>query len=86
MQDTINFPQFKRLLETLENSEISIRLRISGESWLPYSRLILLSESAMILQDGPERKMITNLRNIVEFEIDKKILTLEAHCPYEISY
>jgi hypothetical protein len=40
----------------------------------------------MILQDGPERKMITNLRNIVEFEIDKKILTLEAHCPYEISY
>lgn len=85
MKDQVEFTHFRRLLETVENSEVSIRIRLSGEGWMGYAKLLLLSESAMILQNGTSR-VILNLRNTVEFEIDQPLLGLLAGTPYEIVY
>lgn len=83
MKDQVDFAYFRKLLDSLENSEISIRIRLSGEAWMEYSKLLLLSDSAMILQNGSSR-VILNIRNTVEFEIDNPFLGLSAHTPYEI--
>lgn len=85
MRDKVDFAHFRRLLEALENSEVSIRIRLSGEGWMGYSKLLLLSESAMILQNGTSR-VILNLRNTVEFQIDRPFQKISAHTPYEIAY
>ena len=64
MKDKVDFAQFRRLLESLENSEGSIRVRLSGEGWMEYSKILLLSESAMILQNGASRVMPATLSGI----------------------
>ena len=59
---------------------------MSGESWMDFSKLILLSESAMIIQDASERRMIMNLRNVAEFELGEPVLDLPANSPYEVIF
>ena len=61
MDQTIDLPAFQNLLQRLENGDVSIRLRLLGEPWTKFSRLILLSESAMIVQDSDDRKTIINI-------------------------
>ena len=86
MQNTIDHYQFRQLLESLENSDTSIRLRISGKSWSEFASVVLVSEHAMICDENGQRKMITNLRSIVEFEIDKPVLDFRSDCSYSVSY
>ena len=84
MENIIDFPGFRQLLQILEDGEVSIRLRLLGESWTGFARLILLSESAVILQDDNDRRMIINIRNVREFELNKGVANLMANMPYEI--
>jgi hypothetical protein len=84
MERRIDFTKFRQILQSLENSDIGIRLRMSGEGWMDFAKLILLSESAMIVQDDSGRKVIMNLRNVVQFEIDEPLLDLSAHTQYEV--
>jgi hypothetical protein len=86
MDHTIDLPAFQSLLQRLENGEVSIRLRLLGEPWTKFSRIILLSESAMIVQDSDDRKTIINIRNIIEFELDKPVEGISASTRYAISY
>ena len=86
MDKNIDFVRFRALLETLENSDITIRLRMLGHPWTSFCTLILLSESAMILQDGTDRKIIMNLKNVVEFELSEDVGELPANSPYEVEY
>lgn len=86
MESKIDFYSFRALLESLENSETSIRLRMSGEGWTQFAKLILLSESAMIVQDDARGRVIMNLRSIVEFEIDAPALDLKPFRAYEVVY
>ena len=86
MDRRIDFATFRELLRSLESSDISIRLRMSGEGWMGFAKLILLSESAMIVQDGSRRKVIMNIRNVVEFEIDQPLFDLSPNSQYEIVY
>jgi len=86
MDHTIDLRAFQDLLGRLENGDVSIRLRLLGEPWTKFSRLILLSESAMIVQDGNDRKTIVNIRNIIEFELDKPVEGIAANTHYVISY
>ncbi len=86
MDHTIDLVAFQDLLQRLENGDVSIRLRLLGEPWTKFSKLILLSESAMIVQDCNERKTIINIRNIIEFEIDKPVEGISANTHYVISY
>jgi hypothetical protein len=86
MERRIDFTKFRQLLQSLENSDIAIRLRMSGEGWMDFAKLILLSESAMIVQDDSGRRVIMNLRNVVEFEINEPFLDLSAHSHYQVVY
>ncbi|MGC1243317.1 MAG: hypothetical protein WA874_17125 [Chryseosolibacter sp.] len=86
MEQTIDFDRFKQLLATLENSEVAIRIRMSGEQWNAFSQVLLLSENAMILQEDGKRRIVMNLKNIAEFEIDSSILDLEPNLRYGIDY
>lgn len=86
MDQTIDLTTFRDLLQRLENGDVSIRLRLLGEPWTKFSRVILLSESAMIVQDSNDRKMVINIRNIIEFELDKPVEGISANTHYAISY
>lgn len=86
MDHTIDLTAFRDLLQRLENGDVSIRLRLLGEPWTKFSKLVLLSESAMIVQDSNDRKMVINIRNIIEFELDKPVEGISANTHYAISY
>lgn len=85
METGIEFADFRRLLEWLENTDALIRLRTCGEAWTPYAKLILLSDNAMILQLASDRRMIVNIRDVVEFELDQAVSTCGAGCIYAVS-
>lgn len=86
MERRVDFMTFRQLLQSLENCDTAIRLRISGEAWTDFSALILLSENAMILQDGSEGRLVINLRNVVQFELAEPHLDLIAYNVYEITH
>lgn len=84
MENTVEFADFRQLLETVENTDIAIRLRVSGEPWTQFSKLILLSDTAMILQNGVDTKIIVHIRNVIEFEINYAYAPYKAHTTYEV--
>jgi hypothetical protein len=86
MDRPVDFPHFKQLLATIESSDISIRIRITGEQWNDFSQVLLLSENAMILQENGKRRIVMNLKNIVEFEIDKPHLDFAPGHRYSIGF
>ena len=86
MENQIDLRQFRQLLGTLENLDIGIRLRLTGERWTDHSKVVLLSEHAVLLQANGQHKLISNIGNIVEFEIDKPVDAFEADRVYSIAY
>lgn len=86
LETKIDFLTFRELLESIENSEVSLRLRMPGERWTDFSKLILLSQNAMILQNGSERRIILNVRSVVEFEVDKPVRQILPRLAYEITH
>ena len=86
MEKRIDFATFRQLLQSLENSDTAIRLRMSGEEWMDFTKLILLSESAMIVEDPSMKRAVKNLRHVVEFEVDEPVLELSPFSLYEIDY
>ena len=84
MERSIDFSKFRKLLATLENSPVKIRLRCAGERYGEFSNVLLLSENAMILQHQPNKRMIVNLRDVAEFELDHPLLDLEANGAYNV--
>jgi hypothetical protein len=85
METGIEFADFRRLLERLENTDGLIRLRTSGEAWTPFAKLILLSDNAMILQPADDRRMIVNIRDVVEFELEQPVNICRADCIYTVT-
>lgn len=86
MENTIDFLEFRQLLQSLENTDTAIRLRTTGEPWTDFSLVMILSDHAMLLQANGQRKLISNLRNIVEFEIDKPVGDYSADRVYSITH
>lgn len=86
MDRSVDFLKFRHLLATIENSEVMIRIRCSGEPWCGFSYLLLLSENAMILEENSRHRIVMNLGTVVEFEIDQPALDLGPNCQYEIKY
>lgn len=86
MDNKVDFARFRELLQSLENADIKVRLRTLGNPWTSFCTVILLSESAMILQDGTDRKIIMNLRNVVEFELSDDVDGFKANSGYEVGY
>ena len=71
MENVIEYYQFKLLLESLENRAVQIRLRLMGESWTNFSKVILVSDNSLMYQVDMVKKVITGLRDVIEFEIDR---------------
>lgn len=86
MNNKVDFARFRDVLQEIENSDITLRVRVLGNAWTSFCTLILLSESAMILQDTTDNKMITNLKNIVEFELGEQVEGLKGNVVYEVGY
>lgn len=84
MESSIDYYQFKQLLHTLENAETSIRFRLIGEQWTGFSNVILVSENALLFQEGASQRVIMNLRNVVEFELDQQHLEYLPNNSYRI--
>ena len=68
----------------LENTDVMLRVRCSGEDWCGFARVLLLSENAMILEENSRRRMVVNLGNVVEFEIDQPAFNVDANFPYQV--
>lgn len=85
MENKIALSQFRRLLTDIENSEVLIRIRLSGERWMEYSKVVLVSVNAMILQEGDKpRRPVMNLRAVVEFAIDRPYSDFLENVPYQV--
>lgn len=84
MQNNIDYYQFKQLLHALENTNSSIRFRLMGDCWTEFFKVILVSENAVMYQEGITRRIIMNLRNVIEFEIDQPHLEYVPNNPYRI--
>lgn len=86
MQNRTDFQEFIRLLQTIENSDTPVRVRTLGDPWMEFAKLMLLSDSAMILEMIDGRRVILNIKNVVEFQLERRILDYEAKTTYEIAY
>ena len=84
MENSTDYHSFKDLLQALEGSTVRVRTRASGEPWGRFAILILLSDNAMILQDGEDRTII-NLHNIIEFELDTPVNNFIEKTTYTVS-
>ncbi len=86
MDDKVDFSDFRMLLESLENAEVMIRLRAMGQAWTSYSKLILLSDSALILEDGEDQRMVLYVKNIIKFQVEKAVHSFKPGTTYEVVY
>lgn len=86
MQNRVDSFALKQLLESLENSEVRIRIRGMGEPWMGYCKLVLLSDRAMILQSDSDPRIILNIRNIVEFQLERNFSGYDAEVTYEVEH
>ena len=86
MENRIGFCDFRKLLEALENADVKIRVRVMGQPWTGFLKLILLSDSAMILEDGVDRKIVLHLKNVMQFEVNQTISNVRAQETYEVAY
>ena len=48
--------------------------------------VFLPMQSAMIVEDPSMKRVVKNLRNVVEFEVDEPVLELSPFSLYEIDY
>jgi hypothetical protein len=85
MDNTVEFLQFHKLLEALEKSDVLIRLRPSGERWMEYSKVILVSDNAAIVEENGKRRVIMNLKSIVEFALDTTHSEYAENMAYQIA-
>ncbi|MDQ2656214.1 MAG: hypothetical protein M3Y60_02250 [Bacteroidota bacterium] len=86
MEEKVDFSDFRTLLESLENSEVRIRVRLMGQGWTGYSNLILLSESAMILEDDSDQRTVLYLKNVIKFQVDREAFNVKPDITYEVIY
>jgi hypothetical protein len=83
--EKIDLLQFKKLLAEIENTEVLIRIRLAGERWMEFSKVIIVSENACILEEeNKPRRPVLNLRAVVEFAIDRPHLDYLVNTPYEV--
>ena len=83
--DVVEVSQFHELLSSLQDSEVMIRLREFGRTWTGLSKVIIVSGNAVIIQTDLTRTVITNLRTVAEFAIDKPHMHYLPNVSYQLS-
>ena len=81
--------ELRRLLFEIKDNrpDISIRFRILGEFWQSnHQRIIKITDSGVIIKDESSNKLmlIQDLRDVIQFEIDKPFYNFQPHYHYEL--
>lgn len=65
MTNQIDAYQLNRFLHRLQNTDVLIRFRLAGEGSTEFSKIIFVSERALILQAVFERRIIMDTKDIL---------------------
>jgi hypothetical protein len=89
MKNAISVLEFRRLLHEMKDrrAEMTIRYRVIGQMWEPFFMSIAaLSENGATFLDGTRGglKIIDDLSQIIQFEIDRSFLGYQPHFHYEV--
>jgi hypothetical protein len=81
--------ELKRLFIELHEHrpDICIRYRLMGQMWAQnFLRIVDFTGDGVLLNDEASHRMIaiSNLTNIMQFELDKTFRTFQAYCHYEV--
>ena len=72
---------------TVQRSSVCIRFRLLGEMWKPnFMRVSRLTDRGLILVDESTKEFVfvSDLSDIVQFEIDDRFHDLQPHFHYEV--
>lgn len=89
-RNLISVLELKRLLVSLREHrpDICMRFRMMGQMWSAnFMRVIHVTESGVLLNDETDGKLynITDLTQIMQFELDHTFQAFSAHFHYEVS-
>jgi hypothetical protein len=85
----ISVTDFRHLLLEIKNirPDVCIRYRMLGEMWvINFLSVFYVTDKTVVLNDEVNRKMIaiTDLSNIMQFEIDKPFNGFQPYFHYEV--
>jgi hypothetical protein len=86
----ITTPYLRHLLSDLDGRRqtVGIRFRILGEMWKPnFMRLVRLTDRGAIFMDESTQEFVfvPELMDIVQVEVEDRLLDLEPHFHYEVT-
>src|SRR5687768_14135834 len=86
----ISVLELKRMLVTIAdyNLPVCFRYRMLGEMWQPnFLRVVKVTEKGVILNDEINNNtiVISDLSNIMQFEVDGRLHTFEPNFHYNLS-
>lgn len=87
----ISVPELRRMLYTIadNNLDTCFRYRLLGEMWQPnFFRVVEVSEKGLVLNDEivDTFKCLTDLTQIMQFEIDVALHNFLPHNHYDVQY
>jgi hypothetical protein len=88
--DTISVLQLKRLLHELKDSKSTtlVRPRLLGQMWQPaFLKIFVVTENGVVFLDPltNKTKIISNLADVVQFELDSRYQIYHPYFHYKIS-
>jgi hypothetical protein len=86
---TVSILELKRLLIELaeHGNNVCIRFRLIGELWQPhYYKVLKLTDNGVALIDEPSNKLlfISNLSNVMQFELDNRFQNYQPNNHYSV--
>lgn len=87
----VSLLELRRLLIDLRDKrpDICIRFRLLGEMWfIQFMRIILVTERGVVLNDEVLNRLVrvSDLSNVMQFEIDRRFQNFKPHFHYSINY
>lgn len=87
--DVVSVVELKRLLQEIKDhrADICIRLRMMGQMWQHhFFRIFLVTDNGAVLIDQVTNKteIITNLPDVIQFELDSRFQNFQPYYHYTI--
>jgi hypothetical protein len=87
---TVSILELKRLLTELaeHGNNVCVRFRLIGELWQPHHhRVLKMTETGVALVDEPSNKLvfISNLTNVMQFELDSAFQIYQPNYHYSVT-
>jgi hypothetical protein len=90
LKSSLSVLGLRRLLHDIlaTKPDVCFRYRIIGEMWTPnFKRVLHVSENGVLLRDEVTSHLtaISDLSNVIQFEIDSPFLDLRPYCHYNVN-